>query len=280
MRGRTPGFEKRVKNRKPGGWNVLHKTKIMKLINQLFILALYLNVLSINVLAAETFQDKLRCGKLGPRMIVLPAGRLLGRDGHPFTSSITGESLAIKHMAVSETEITNNQITCFRNDGDGKKPSDWIRRNYPAVDLTWHEAGSYARWMSTQTKRKYRLPTQAEWEYLARATTLTSYPWGDIADHDHANYGADECCRPAKSGRDQFEREAPAAQFPPNGFGLYDMNGNVWEWTSDGPSKEERYMCGGSWGGTPAMIKSSNCGTADLGYSSEHIGLRLVVDID
>ena len=105
--------------------------------------------------------------------------------------------------------------------------------SHPVVCVTWGDVADYVRWLSTRTGRNYRLLTEAEWEYAARAGTTTAYPWGQSASHDQANYGAEECCAGLASGRDQWLRSSPVGSFPSNAFGLHDMHGNVMQWVQD-----------------------------------------------
>ena len=103
----------------------------------------------------------------------------------------------------------------------------------PVVCITWGDAQDYARWLSKRTGHRYRLLSEAEWEYAARAGSATAFPWGPVASHDHANYGLDDCCGPRAAGRDRWENTSPVGSFPPNAFGLYDMHGDVFEWVQD-----------------------------------------------
>lgn len=104
---------------------------------------------------------------------------------------------------------------------------------HPVVCVTWDDARDYAHWLSGLTGHQYRLLTEAEWEYSARAGTDTPYPWGASASHEHANYGAESCCSGKASGSDKWVGTSPSDAFPPNQFGLYDMNGNVMQWVQD-----------------------------------------------
>src|SRR5690606_22470300 len=88
-------------------------------------------------------------------------------------------------------------------------------------------------WLSAKTGASYRLLSDAEWEYVARAGSTSIYPWGNTASHEQANYGEDACCTGRVLGRDAFLNTAPVGQFPPNAFGLHDMMGNVYEWVED-----------------------------------------------
>jgi formylglycine-generating enzyme required for sulfatase activity len=99
--------------------------------------------------------------------------------------------------------------------------------------VTWEDALDYVRWLSQRTGHSYRLLTEAEWEYAARAGTTTPYPWGSTATHEYANYGAETCCSSLASGRDKWEQTSPVGAFPPNAFGLHDMHGNVLQWVQD-----------------------------------------------
>ena len=104
---------------------------------------------------------------------------------------------------------------------------------HPVVCVTWQDAQDYVHWLSQRTGDKYRLLSEAEWEYAARGRTSTAYPWGPKSTHEHANYGADKCCSGLAAGRDRWEQTSPVGAFPPNAFGLYDMHGNVLQWVQD-----------------------------------------------
>jgi len=105
--------------------------------------------------------------------------------------------------------------------------------NDPVVCVGWIDATAYVQWLSRRTNRAYRLPTEAEWEYAARAGSQTARPWGEDADPNLANTGAATCCGPLVQGGDRWAYTSPVGAFPPNRFGLFDMIGNVWQWTAD-----------------------------------------------
>ena len=151
---------------------------------------------------------------------------------------------------------------CVAGGGCGGYSPDtpWGRGRLPAAYLSWFDAKSYADWLSRRTGRDYRLPTEAEWEYAARAGTAGPYHTGDRLAPDRANYGGGG--------------PAPVGSFPPNAFGLHDMLGNVWEWVEDcwNPSHAGapadggarlsgdcnwRVLRGGSWLNGPASLRAA-----------------------
>jgi formylglycine-generating enzyme required for sulfatase activity len=137
----------------------------------------------------------------------------------------------------------------------------------PVINVSWYDAGRYTEWLSTLTGKKYRLLTEAEWEYTARASSNTKYFWGDAIGSGNAN------CAWCGSKWDN-RQTAPVGSFNPNGFGLYDMAGNVLEWVSDcyqgdyeaalenGASRVDQecdvhVIRGGSWDYGPGYLRSA-----------------------
>lgn len=166
------------------------------------------------------------------------------------------------------------------------KPEDrgWGRGERPVIDVTGRDANAYADWLSGQTGEEYRLPTEAEWEYTARAGRDTRYWWGNEIGRNRAN--CDGC-----GSRWDGNQTAPVGFFDPNPFGLYDTAGNVWEWTCSDYS--ERYngkeqacvsrdaarlpvLRGGSWGDGPSGVRSAARGRGLPGFWDGTLGLRLV----
>jgi formylglycine-generating enzyme required for sulfatase activity len=101
------------------------------------------------------------------------------------------------------------------------------------VCVSWTDARAYAAWLARTTGKPYRLPSEAEWEYAARAGSSAARPWGVDLTREHANYGSEACCAPATGGADRWRFTSPVGSFPPNRFGLADMIGNVWQWVED-----------------------------------------------
>jgi len=159
--------------------------------------------------------------------------------------------------------------------------------------VSWDDAGEYAKWLSEQIGKRYRLPTEAEWEYAARAGTETEYWWGNEMKSGMA------ICYDSDS-RWSGKQTSPVGSFQPNPFGLYDTAGNVWEWVEDcwhhdykkAPTdgsawlKANRDNCGqrvlrgGSWLGGPDNLRASNRNLSYADCRSNDIGFRLAQDID
>lgn len=113
---------------------------------------------------------------------------------------------------------------------------DHGRGDRPVVGVSWYDAQAYVGWLNKKTGNEtYRLLSEAEWEYAARAGTTTAYPWGDKLDHNYGNFGiAGPGLGGKAEGRDVWlDQTSPVASFPPNAFGLHDMHGNAFEWVED-----------------------------------------------
>lgn len=129
----------------------------------------------------------------------------------------------------------------LRSNPDGSRNpqyKDTGRGNRPAVGMSWHDAQRFTGWLNWKTGNDdaYRLPSEAEWEYAARAGTTSAYPWGDTIDYNRGNFGmpGKGARGPHAEGADKYLNEtAPVGSFPPNAWGLHDMHGNIFEWTQD-----------------------------------------------
>jgi len=162
--------------------------------------------------------------------------------------------------------------------------SGWGRGKRPVIDVKWVEAEEFARWLSAKTGQHYRLPTEAEWEYAARAGTTTAYSWGDNPA-DFPDY--------AWNTTNANNQTHPIGMKKPNPWGLYDMHGNVWEWTAssysedfDGSeltasspkSKALRLVRGGAWYFYPKGMRSADRRMYRPWKHLSYIGFRLARD--
>ena len=191
------------------------------------------------VQSVEVFRDRLRSGGEGPAMVVLPTGRFrmgaLDGDGDGYSAERPVHTVTIsRRIAMGQYPVTFEDYDRYAENCGFlkalfvKKPDDfgWGRGRMPVINVSWEDAKAYAAWLSEQTGKRYRLPSESEWEYAARAGTETAYSWGNEIGVNRANcnvFGT------KWSGR----RTSPVGSFAPNGFGLYDMHGNVWEWVED-----------------------------------------------
>ncbi len=173
----------------------------------------------------DIFKDCDQC----PEMITLPSGVFtMGRDdGHPLEGP--SHLVSINKFNMSTTEITFYQWdACVKAGGCNNNPSDenWGRKNRPVINVSWNDAQQYVNWLSQKSGRSYRLPSESEWEYAARAGSQKNFSWGDKVGKNKAN------CKVCGSKWDD-KQTAPVKSFKPNKFGLYDMHGNVLELTQD-----------------------------------------------
>lgn len=136
--------------------------------------------------------------------------------------------VTLPEIIIGAYEVTFAQYDQFCEATKRAKPSDegWGRGKRPAINVSWQDAVAFAEWLSKQSPGTYRLPSEAEWEYAARGGTGSDFWWGMQAGRNNANC---KNCGTEWSGT----MTAPVGTFPPNPFGLYDMNGNVYEWCTD-----------------------------------------------
>jgi len=156
----------------------------------------------------------------------------------------SGKRMAVHEFELGVFPVTVGQYSCFRHDVTRlQQLSENTDRDKPIGNVSWDDARAYCAWLFRKTGKAYRLPTDAEWEYAARGgRAATRYPWGDELDDRHAWYGG-------RSG------PITVGTFEPNGFGFYDMTGNVLEWC------EDRFNDVG--GGLPAKNGSAAADPAD-----------------
>ena len=181
-------------------------------------------------IAGSTFRESLRSGGEGPEMVVIPAGSFrmgcLSNDDdcNEYEKPVHGVSIP-RPFALSTHEVTFAEYDQFTHPNK-VYDEGWGRGDRPVINVSWEDAQEYVAWLSSQTGAEYRLPSEAEWEYAARAGSTTKYSWGNEIGTNRANCYGDNC-------GDRWENTSPVGTFSPNGFGLYDMHGNVWEWVED-----------------------------------------------
>jgi formylglycine-generating enzyme required for sulfatase activity len=243
---------------------------------------------------ASSFRD---C-KLCPEMVRLPAGEfVMGSDTGDESERPAHRVRIAKPFAIGKFEVSFEEWeTCATLGGCARKPDDhkWGRGRQPVMNIAWAEMQAYAAWLSSITKKRYRLPSEAEWEYAARGGATTEFWWGDKPGEGHANC---RNCGTPWSG----DRTAPIGSLPANPFGLHDTAGNLWEWTQDCWSPDHtgapqdgsargggtppdkcplRVMKGGAWYYYPAMSRPATRAKQDVRIWSYTVGFRLVRELD
>lgn len=219
--------------------------------------------------AGATFQE---CEPGCPMMVVIPAGEFMmgSSDGEGNATEQPRHKVTIaRPFAVSKFEVMGTEFRNCVADGTCSAVADGVARGgRPATNLAWHDARAFVQWLSKKTGKTYRLLSEAEWEYAARARTATAYFWGNEIGKGNANCNG---CGSEFDGKGK----APAGSFKSNAFGLYDMHGNVWEWVADtlhpgyagapadgsawleGGDASRRMVRGGSTAEAPGDIRSS-----------------------
>lgn len=288
----------------------------------------------------ERFGDTLADGSRGPRMVVVPVGNFVmgSADSEEGRSKSEGPQRRLtfeRGFAIARNEITVAdfrifvQSASYSTDAERSGSSaiydektgrmtksrraNWqrsyngsrARDNDPVVHVSWNDARAYGDWLQTQTGKTYRLPTEAEFEYVLRAGARTAFPWGE-GDPPRVLANVAGAGELSKEGRrwnqgfvgydDKFWGVAPVRTFEPNAFRLYDLAGNVSEWVEDcwhddylrAPDKpvawvnrgcELRVIRGGSWGSSRDQVRSAWRGSALADSSGARVGFRVVREL-
>jgi eukaryotic-like serine/threonine-protein kinase len=225
---------------------------------------------------ATIYQEKLG-NNINLPMVKIPAGKFM--MGSPASEKFRVENespqhqVTLKEFYISQTEITQSQYQAIV----GENPSKFKGNNRPVERVDWNQAKEFCRKLSLKTGRTYTLPSESQWEYACRAGTTTPFAFGETITTNVANYEGNY------EGKESYRNEPKGVNratttdvmtFPPNGFGLYDMQGNVWEWcadtwhdtyedapidgriwTDDGANVVLR---GGSWSERPELCRSTS----------------------
>ncbi len=227
----------------------------------------------------DSFKDCDTC----PEMVVVPAGSFT--MGSPSFEKNRNENEGPQHrvtirkpFAVGKHEVTFAKWDACVSDGGcgGHRPEDegWGRGNRPVINVSWNDAQAYLRWLSRKGGAEYRLLSEAEWEYAARAGTTTPFHFGSTISTDQANYDGESTYGSGRKGIYR-KKTVPVGSFQSNAFGLHDVHGNVYEWVADcwngsyagAPGDgaawtrgecEKRVLRGGSWDFKPRGARSAN----------------------
>ncbi|MFN7308888.1 MAG: formylglycine-generating enzyme family protein [Alphaproteobacteria bacterium] len=215
----------------------------------------------------QSFRDCPDC----PEMVVIPGGRFqmgspASERGRYSNEGPQRDVIVRAPLAVGKFEVTFAEWdACVAARGCSHRPNDqgWGRGRQPVVDVSWEDAQQYVRWLSERTGWRYRLLTEAEWEYAARAGSTGAFMTGHVIGEAQANHGH------------LVNRPRPTGSYAPNRFGLHDMHGNVWEWVQDclersyanAPTDAAepvvtqgcawRAMRGGSWSNVAQFLRSA-----------------------
>ena len=206
--------------------------------------------------------------------------------------------VAIRRFAMGAREVTFEEYDTFCEATGRKKPDDagWGRGSRPVINVNWEDANAYAAWLSENTGRRFRLPTEAEWEYAARVGGASQFGFELPVTTDKANYDGNFSWKEGPKG--EYRRKTlPVGSFAPNAWGLFDLHGNVQEWVVDcyhgdyagAPANgaawvekrcKRRVVRGGSWQYPPAFMRASyRIGLKPDGRSAS-VGFRLVQELE
>jgi formylglycine-generating enzyme required for sulfatase activity len=232
------------------------------------------------------------CAEDCPEMIVIPAGEFT--MGSPATENGRYDKEGPQHKVTIARSIAVSKFHVRFADWDAcvsvgrcaaANDGGYGRGTKPVINISWHDAQQYVAWLSKMTGKPYRLLTEAEWEYAARAGTASAYWWGDEIGKGNANCKA---CGSKWDGRES----SPVGSFKPNPFGLYDMAGNVYDWVEDikhddyngAPTDgsawtsgdySRRSVRGGHWKSNPRQLRSANRGWNSIDVRDYHLSFRV-----
>lgn len=247
--------------------------------------------------AREAEARRAAIARSAPQMVVVPAGTfrmgcVVGRGHHCRSSEWPTREVRIESFELSKHEVTFAQWDACVQHGSCRWVEDdgWGRNDRPVINVTWDDAQAYAAWLSKEMGESYRLPSEAEWEYAARAGTETVYSWGNERGRGLANCDG---CRCADCG----VRTSPVGSYPQNAFGLHDMHGNVKEWVLDcmadnyvgaatdgGAWKNgdcsSRRLRGGSWGSKGNDIRSATRWSRSTNFRDQFTGFRIARSLE
>ena len=246
-------------------------------------------------------------GGIKLEMVFVPPGKFAMGAANQEEGSSSAEKpqhlVTVPSFYLSKYLITQEQYAVIM----GKNPAYRPGTKLPVEQVSWHDAREFCSRLSTRTGHKYRLPTEAEWEYACRAGTKTAFYYGDQIEHHLANYRsrsskidqtlvANRSRRPKNLAETLSEKTTLVGKFPPNAFGLYDMHGNVWEWCEDtwhesyvdAPTdgsawvseSDKRILRGGSWDNYARSCRSALRFKWAAANSNYYIGFRIACEYE
>ena len=235
-----------------------------------------------------------------PDLVVVPSGSFVMGSPESEWGRFNNESpqrrvTITEPFAVGVYEVTFGEWDACVTEGgcNGYQPhgEGWGRGGRPVINVSWDDARAYVTWLSQRTGKRYRLLSESEWEYVARAGTMEPFHTGATISADQANYDSSYTYGSGQKGRYRG-RTVQVGTFSPNAFGLHEVHGNVWEWTQDcwnedytgAPADsraresgecEQRVLRGGSWGDVPWLLRSADRGKNEPGTRDPKIGFRI-----
>ncbi len=237
------------------------------------------------------FQDTMVDGSPAPEMVIIQGREFVRGDAQGDSDERPPTSVTPGTFAIGVFEVTFDEYDqfCASTNCDMPDDEDWGRGDNPVVNVSWQDAKAYTEWLSKKTRKRYRLPSDAEWEYAARAGTATKYWWGDETGIARANC---EGCNSLWDGA----QISPVGKFSANPLGLHDTAGNVFEWVADcyhdsfaeapadGSPLEKtgcgkRVIRGGAWSFPPKEIRSANRWRDFPTRRSDDTGFRVARDM-
>ena len=262
-----------------------HAIKIILVTLLLSIWPIHMAVAAAKIKIVATLKQDMITIPAGSFRMGCVSGRTCEEDEKPV------HQVNIKAFKLGATEVTFDQWDVCVDAGTCYRPEDrgWGRGDRPVINVSWDDIQVYLKWLNQKVDSDYRLPSEAEWEYSARSGSQTSYNWGNSVGNNRAN--CDGC-----GGQHSGSKTALVKSFIPNAFGLFDMHGNVWEWTQDcwnisyqgAPSNgsawlsgtcTDRVVRGGSWISLGKSLRAANRGGGITAVRLSHQGFRLAQNL-
>ncbi len=266
-----------------------------------FVLSLLLFALVFFTAGAIGAEEQRLTNTVGMEFVLIPAGMfIMGspiEEAHRDVSELQHPVTISAPFYMQTTEVTVNQWRAVM----GRR---WFARkkgsgDMPVVKVSWYDCMKFIIKLNRLTGHQYALPTEAQWEYAARAGSATAYFWGDRIDCSRAMFANnpmkyDACVSDHRANGLGANQPAPVKRYPPNAWGLYDMHGNVWEWCRDlfdryaavsvvdpctTDSGKDRVRRGGSWFSPGYACRSANRAYAHPMSRLQNTGFRLIMNV-